>query len=103
MRKAALLVLMGVISVLLADCIVSYPTFGPPELRAEVTVGGPRPGYIWIGRALGMVRRQLCLDQGALGQGQAWADLGARTLGTEGSEVGLAGRSLEVGLSSEGR
>ena len=49
MRKAALLVLLGVISVLLADCIVTYPTFGPPEMRAEAIVGGPRPGYVWIG------------------------------------------------------
>ena len=48
MRKAALLVLLGLISVLLADCLVSYPRFGPPPLREERIVGGHRAGYVWI-------------------------------------------------------
>jgi hypothetical protein len=49
MKNAALLVLLGLISVFVADCIVAYPTFGPPPLRQEVMVGRPGPGYIWIG------------------------------------------------------
>ena len=49
MKNAALLVLVGLLAVMLADCIVAYPTFGPPPLRAEVIVGRPGPGYVWIG------------------------------------------------------
>ena len=49
MKKWGFLVLLGLISVVLVDCIVSYPTFGPPPLREEVIVRGPGPGYIWIG------------------------------------------------------
>jgi hypothetical protein len=48
MKKAAFLVLLGILMVLLADCVV-YPTFGPPALRAEVMIGRPGPGYVWIG------------------------------------------------------
>ena len=49
MKNAALLVLLGLLSVLLADCVVSYPEFGPPPLREEVIIRRPGPGYVWIG------------------------------------------------------
>jgi hypothetical protein len=49
MKKAALLVLLGLISVFVADCFVGYPTFGPPPLRDEVIIRRPGAGYIWIG------------------------------------------------------
>ncbi len=48
MKKAFLVVILGLVSMLLTDCLVSYPTFGPPGLRAEVMVGRPGPGYVWI-------------------------------------------------------
>jgi hypothetical protein len=48
MKKAALLGLLGLIAVLVADCLVAYPTFGPPPLRAEVIVVSPGPGHVWI-------------------------------------------------------
>jgi len=49
MKKAALWALVGLVSVLAADCIVAYPTIGPPPMREEVIIGAPGPGFIWIG------------------------------------------------------
>lgn len=49
MKKSVFIVLLGILTLLFADCLVSYPTFGPPALRAEVRVGSPGPGYVWIG------------------------------------------------------
>jgi hypothetical protein len=49
MKKAALWALVGVVTVLAADCIVSYPTFGPPPLREEAIIVAPGPGFIWVG------------------------------------------------------
>ena len=48
MKKAVFLILLGIITVMAVDCVVSYPTMGPPALRAEVIVGNPGPGYFWI-------------------------------------------------------
>lgn len=49
MKKAIFLILLGFISVMAADCIISYPRMGPPGLRAEAAVGRPPgPGYVWI-------------------------------------------------------
>jgi hypothetical protein len=47
MKKVAFVVLLGIVSILLADCVV-YPRVGPPALRAEVMIGSPGPGYVWI-------------------------------------------------------
>ena len=49
MKKSVFVVLLGILTLLFADCIASYPTFGPPALRAEVRIGPPGPGYVWIG------------------------------------------------------
>lgn len=48
MKKTALLALLGILAVLSADCFVGYPRVGPPALRAEIRVGPPGPGYVWI-------------------------------------------------------
>lgn len=48
MKKAALIALVGISAVLLADCIVGYPTLAPPAVRAEVIITSPGPGYVWI-------------------------------------------------------
>jgi len=48
MKKGSLLILLGLIMLLAADCIVSYPTMAPPALRTEVIVGRPGPGYFWM-------------------------------------------------------
>ncbi len=49
MKKAAWLILLGTLTFVFADCIASYPTFGPPALQNEAYIGGPRPGYFWVG------------------------------------------------------
>ena len=49
MRKAALLVVLGIVMAFAADCVVSsYPTFGPPALRVEVIPARPGHGHVWI-------------------------------------------------------
>jgi hypothetical protein len=48
MKKVTLLVILGMVTFMLADCIASYPTFGPPGGRGEVVIRSPGPGYIWI-------------------------------------------------------
>jgi len=49
MKKAALLVLLGFISVFMVDCmIMSHPTMGPPPPREERMAGQPGPGHVWI-------------------------------------------------------
>ena len=48
MKKAALVVLLGLISVFVADCMLTYPHMGPPPPREERMAGQPGPGYIWI-------------------------------------------------------
>jgi hypothetical protein len=51
MKSTALLVMVGLMCLILADCVVSagYPTYGPPGLRVEVMPGRPGPGYVWMG------------------------------------------------------
>jgi len=49
MKKVAFVTILGILSLLLADCLVSYPNYGPPGLRAEVRIAPPGPGYVWIG------------------------------------------------------
>jgi len=48
MKNATLLILLAIILMMTADCIVSYPRFGPPPLRSEALIGNPGPGYTWI-------------------------------------------------------
>jgi hypothetical protein len=48
MKKAALLVLLGLISVFVADCVIGYPNMGPPPPREERMTGQRGPGYVWI-------------------------------------------------------
>ena len=48
MKKAAWLILLAVSLLFAADCVVSYPNFGPPPPREEVYLGRPSPGYVWI-------------------------------------------------------
>jgi hypothetical protein len=49
MKKIVWLVLLSVVFLVLTDCIVAYPTFGPPPLRAEVFGVAPGSGFVWIG------------------------------------------------------
>ncbi len=49
MKKFAWLALLSVVMLMAIDCIVAYPTFGPPPLRIEVIGVTPRPGVVWIG------------------------------------------------------
>jgi hypothetical protein len=48
MKKAALLVLLGLISVIAAGCMLSYPRLGPPSPREESMMGRPGAGHVWI-------------------------------------------------------
>lgn len=48
MKKAALLVLLGLISVIAAGCMHSYPRLGPPSPREERMMGSPGAGHVWI-------------------------------------------------------
>lgn len=49
MKKTSLLVLVGLLSLVVADCVVSYPRFGPPGHRVEVIPTRPGQGYAWVG------------------------------------------------------
>jgi hypothetical protein len=49
MKKAAPLVLLGLLSLIVVDCIVTYPTFGPPPHRVEVIPARPGHAYVWVG------------------------------------------------------
>ncbi len=49
MKKAALAALLAACFALMVDCYSSWPVFGPPGPYAEVMIGSPGPGYVWIG------------------------------------------------------
>jgi len=49
MKKIVWLVLLSIVLLFMIDCIVAYPTFGPPPLRGEAFGVAPRPGFVWIG------------------------------------------------------
>jgi hypothetical protein len=48
MRKTALLVLLGFVSVVVSGCVVSHPRMAPPPAKVEVIAGKPGPNYVWI-------------------------------------------------------
>lgn len=77
MKKVALVVLLGLLAVLLTDCVVAYPTVPPPALRAEVILASPGPGFIWIRGYWGWRARGFYWVPGHWGRalrGRAWID-----------------------------
>jgi len=71
MKKAGWIVLLGITAVLLADCLVSYPRFAPPALRAEVVLASPGPGYVWIAGYYGWGGGRYYWGRGRWGRGRA--------------------------------
>ena len=77
MKKAAWIVVLGVVCVLLADCFVGYPRVGPPGLRAEVMIGRPGPDYVWISGYWGWSSGSYHWHQGHWARarhGRSWVD-----------------------------
>ncbi len=48
MKKTALLILLGFVSVVVAGCVVSNPRVAPPPAKVEVVSAKPGPNHVWI-------------------------------------------------------
>jgi hypothetical protein len=75
-------------------CLLSDVRPSPAKARSH-----GRPPGTWLHldrRLLGMVGGTLCLEFRILDQSQGGQDLGATPMGTEGTELGLSARLLEI-------
>jgi len=48
MKKAAYVVILGLIAVIVSGCVVAHPRVAPPQLRAEVVSAKPGPNFVWV-------------------------------------------------------